>query len=217
MTHPALPKGRVTPCAPSWQTRTRLLASARRSLQTAICPPCPSNRRDQRNVWKISSIPCRVARDQRPLLNFSMGSDVEIRQRRNLNPAASAIFQKRLRCQPASRVWQRQPLKNRRIKPPVQINGTCKSRSRFCLDDRVDKNRSLRGGRAKLVFRPREPDRIGRRNIQQHVRVKQIHSSTRVRAITFAVVSPGRAAPRARCSQPATGVGVARLTRSVSS
>jgi hypothetical protein len=46
---------------------------------------------------------------------------------------------------------------------------------------------------------------------------KPAHSSSRVRAMTLAVVSPGSAAPRARCSQLSTGRGVARFTRSVSS
>jgi len=172
---------------------------------------------DDLDVGKIGAIAGGVSRDERSLLNFSMSADIKIWQWRGFRAAASTVFQKSLRREPAGTVRQRQPLKDRRIKPPIQIAGSCESRCQFRVDDWVDENRSLRCGRAKLVLRPGEPDRVGSRDVQQHVRVEKIHSSPRVRAITFLVVSPGRAAPRAHCNQLSTGGGVARLTRKVSS
>ena len=172
---------------------------------------------DDLDVWKICAIAGGVSRDERPLLNFSMSADIKIWQWRGSRAAASPVFQKSLRREPPGTLRQRQPLKDRRIKPPVQIAGSCESRCQFRVDDWVDENRSLRCGSAKLVFRPSEPDRVGSRDVQQHVRVEKIHSSPRARAITFPVVSPGRAAPRALCNQLSTGGGVARLTRKVSS
>jgi len=172
---------------------------------------------DDLDVWKIGAIAGSVPCYERPLFNFSMSADVEIRQWRGFRAAASTVFQKSLRREPPCTIRQRQPLKDRWIKSPVQIAGSCESRCQFRVDDLVDKNRPLRCGRAKLVFRPSEPDWVGSRDVQQHVRVKKIHSSPRVRAITFPVVSPGRAAPRARFNQLSTGGGVARLTRKVSS
>jgi len=172
---------------------------------------------DDLDVWKIGAIAGSVPCNERPLLHFSMSADLEIWQRRSFRAAASTVFQKSLRRKPPGTVRQRQPLKDRRIKPPVQIAGSCESRCQFSVDDWVDENRPLRCGLAKLVFRPGKPDRVGSRDVQQHVRVEKIHSSPRVRAITFPVVSPGRAAPRAHCNQLSTGGGVARLTRKVSS
>jgi hypothetical protein len=179
--------------------------------------PIASGRGDDLDVRKIGAITSRIPSDQCPLLNFSMSTDIEIRQWRGFCAAASTVFQKRLRREPSGTVRQRQPLKNCRIKPPVQIGGTGKSRCQFRVDNRVYENRPLCRSRAKLVFRPSEPDRVGSRDVQQHVRIEKIHSSPRVRAITFPVVSPGRAAPRADCNQLSTGGGVARLTRNVSS
>jgi hypothetical protein len=172
---------------------------------------------DDLDVWKIGAIACGVPCDERPLFNFSMSADIKIWQWRGSCAAASTVFQKSLRREPPGTVRQRQPLKDRRIKPPVQIPGSCESRCQFRVDDWVDENRSLRCGSAKLVFRPSEPNRVGSRDVQQHVRVEKIHSSPRVRAITSPVVSPGRAAPRAHFNQLSTGGGVARLTRKVSS
>ena len=166
---------------------------------------------DDLDVWKICAIAGGVPRNECPLLDFSMSADIEIWQWRGFRAAASTVFQKSLRREPPGTVRQRQPLKDRRIKPPVQIAGSCESRCQFRVDDWVDENRSLRCGSAKLVLRPSEPDRVGSRDVQK------IHSSPRVRAITFPVVSPGRAAPRAHCNQLSTGGGVARLTRKVSS
>ena len=179
--------------------------------------PIASGRGDDLDVRKICAITGGVPRDERPLLNFCMSSDIEIRQWRGFRAAASTVFQKSLRREPPGGVRQRQSLKDRRIEPPVQIGGTCKSRCQFRVDDRVYENGTLRCGRAKLVFRPGKPDRVSSRDVQQYVRVKKIHSSPRVSAMIFPVVSPGRAAPRAHCSQLSTGGGVARLTRNVSS
>ena len=39
-----------------------------------------SNRGNEREFWKISAITCRVPCDERPVFNFRMGSDIEIRQ-----------------------------------------------------------------------------------------------------------------------------------------
>jgi hypothetical protein len=172
---------------------------------------------DDLDVWKIGAISGSVPCDERPLFNFCMSANVEIRQWRGFRAAASTVFQKSLRREPPGTVRQRQSLENRRIKPPVQFAGTGKSRCQFRVDDWVDENGPLRCGRAKLVFRPSEPYWVGSRDVQQHVRVEKIHASPRVRAITFPVVSPGRATPRADCSQLSTGGGVARLTRNVSS
>jgi hypothetical protein len=179
--------------------------------------PIASGWGDDLDVRKIGAITSSIPSDECPLLNFSMSTDIEIRQWRGFCAAASTVFQKRLCREPSSTVRQRQPLKNCRIKPPVQVGGTGKSRCQFCVDNRVNENRPLCRSRAKLVFRPSEPDRVGSRDVQQHVRIEKIHSSPRVRAITFPVVSPGRATPRADCSQLSTGGGVARLTRNVSS
>jgi hypothetical protein len=176
-----------------------------------------SSRGDDLDVWKIGAIAGSVPCDERPLFNFCMSADVEIWQWRGFSSAASTVFQKSLRCEPPGTVRQRQPLKDCRIKPPIQIAGSCESRCQFRVDDWVNENRPLRCGIAKLLFRPSEPDRVGSRDVQQHVRVEKIHSSPRVRAITFPVVSPGRAAPRAHFNQLSTGGGVARLTRKVSS
>ena len=188
------------------------------NLRFGALDSCVTSRRyDERNVWKIGAITGSISRHQRPLLDLGMGSDIEIGQRRGLRAATTTIFQKGLCGDPPSGVRQRQPPKNRRIKPFVQVGSTRKSRCQFSVDDWIDENRSLRCDRAKLVFRPREPCRVGGRDVQQHVGIEKFHSSPRVRAITFAVVSPERAAPRARCSQLSTGGGVPRLTRSVSS
>lgn len=56
-------------------------------------------------------------------------------------------------------------------------------------------------------------------DVQQHVRVQKdaAHSSPRVSAITSAVVTPGRAAPRACFSQVSAGSGAARRARYSSS
>jgi hypothetical protein len=172
---------------------------------------------DDLDVRKIGAIAGSVSCDERPLFNFCMSADIEIWQWRGFRAAASTVFQKSLRREPPGTVRQRQPLKDRRIKPPVQIAGSCESQCQFRVDDWVDENRPLRCGSAKLVLKPSEPDRVGSRDVQQHVRVEKIHSSPRVRAITFPVVSPGRATPRAHCNQLSTGGGVARLTRKVSS
>ncbi len=169
------------------------------------------------DVWKIFAVAGSIPRDERVPLDFSMSTNVEIRQRRCSCAAAAPVFQKSLRGGPTGSIGQRQTQKDRRIKPPVQISGTGKSRSQFRVDNRVFENRPLLGGRAKLFLRPCQPNRISSRDVQQHVRIKEIHSSPRVSAITFAVVSLGRAAPRANCNQPSTEVGVARFTRSVSS
>ena len=175
------------------------------------------SRGDESNVRKISAKAGGVPRDQSSLFDFGMCSDVEIRQRRGLCTPRTPVFHKCLRCQPARRIRQWQSPENRRIKPSVQIGGARKSRSQFGVDDRVDENRPLNGGGAKLQFRPGHPCGIRCGDVQKDVRVEKIHSSPRVRAITFAVVSPERAAPRARCNQLSTGAGVARRTRSVSS
>ena len=179
--------------------------------------PITSGWGDDLNVRKIGVITSSIPRNECPLLNFRLSSNIEIWQGRGFCAAAATVFKKRLSRKPTGAIRQRQPLKDCRIKPPIQISGTWKSRGQFRIDNRVDENRAVRCGQAKLVFRPREPDRVRGRNVQQHVRVEKIHPSSRVRAITFPVVSPGQAAPRARCSQPSTGAGVARLTRKASS
>jgi hypothetical protein len=111
----------------------------------AAAQPCLTSefglsRGDDVDVRKICAIPGGVPRDKRPLLNFSMRSDVKIRQGRSFHATASTVFQKSLRREPPGGVRQRQPLKDRRIKPPVQIGGICKSRCQFCVDDRVYEN-----------------------------------------------------------------------------
>ena len=193
---------------------TRSQESGRQALDEH---PIASGWGDDLDVGKISAITGSIPRDECPLLNFSMSSNIKIGQWRGFCTTASAVFQKCLRREPPGGVRQWQSLKDRRIEPPVQIGTTCKSGGQFRVDDRIDENRPLSSSRAELVFRPCKPDRVGCRDVQQHVRVEKIHSSPRVRVITFSVVSPGRAAPRAYCNQLSTGRGVARLTRNVSS
>ena len=52
----------------------------------------------------------------------------------------------------AHRAAAKGPILINPIEPPVQINSARKSRCQFGIDDRVDENRSLGCGRAKLVF-----------------------------------------------------------------
>jgi hypothetical protein len=90
---------------------------------------------DDLDVWKIYAMAGGVSRDERPLLNFSMSADIEIWQWRGFRAAASTVFQKSLRREPPGTLRQRQPLKDCRIKPPVQIAGSCESRCQFRVDD----------------------------------------------------------------------------------
>jgi hypothetical protein len=166
------------------------------------------------NVGKIGAIAGRVSCDERPVLHLSMRTDVEIREWRGLRAAAASLPQIGLRREPTGAVRQRQSYKDCRIKPSVQIGDVRKSRCQFRINDRVDKNRSLCRSLAKLHFGPWQPYGICGGYVQQDVCVEKTHSSSRVRAITFAVVMLGIPAPRALCSQRSTGGDVPRLNRS---
>ena len=74
--------------------------------------------------------------------------------------------------------------------------------------------RPLAGRDACPTRLARTPSRVQETELRP---IEKNHPSPRVSAITFAVVSPGRATPRARCSQFSTGGDVARLTRCFSS
>lgn len=197
-------------------TWTRSCAAARGDARP---DGAASSRGDQGDVRKIRAIAGRVSRDQRPFLNFRMGSDVEIGQRRCSVSSVSAVLHEGLGGQPSSCVRQCQPLKDHRVKPTVQLSDSREGRRQFGVDDGVDLNRPQCCRRAELGFRSTEPLRVRGRNVQQDIGVEQepAYSSPRVSTIIFAVDSPGRAAPRARWSQFSTGGGVARLTRRVSS
>jgi len=164
-------------------------------------------RSDQRDVREIGAITSSVARDECVAFDFRVGADVEIRQGRGFRSSALPIFQKGLSGQPPGGVRQRQSSKNGRINPLTQIGGGGESRGKFGGDDRVDENRPLSGGVAEFALRLGQPDRVSRGNVQQGVRVEQIHSSPRVRFMTSSVLAPGIAAPRARFSQLSTGGG----------
>lgn len=105
------------------------------------------------------------------------------------------------------------------VKPSVEIRLRSECRCKFGIDDRIAKNRTQRRCYAELSFRPPEPRRIRSGDVQQYVRVEKdsADSSPRVRAITSAVVTPGRAAPRACFSQVSAGSGAARRARYASS
>ena len=130
-------------------------------------------RSDQCDVRKIGAVTGRVAGDESVAFGFGLCSDVEIRQRRGFRSAAAPVFQKGLRCEPPGGVRQYQSLKNRRIKPLVKISSGGEGGREFRIDDWVDENRTLAGGGAELLLRPRQPDWISRGDVQQDVRIKR--------------------------------------------
>ena len=91
-----------------------------------------------------------VARDERPILGFSVRSDAKIPQWRGPRATAAPVFHEGLSCQPTRYVRQWQPLKDCRIEPSVKIVGSGEGRREFRVDDRVDENLSLDSNQNKL-------------------------------------------------------------------
>ena len=139
--------------------------------------PITSGWGDDLNVRKIGAITSSIPRNECPLLNFRLSSNIEIWQGRGFCAAAATVFKKRLSRKPTGAIRQRQPLKDCRIKPPIQISGTWKSRGQFRIDNRVDENWSLRCDNTKLVFRPGKPNRVSSGDVQQDVGGRENHSS----------------------------------------
>jgi hypothetical protein len=190
----------------------------RTQSQQQIRAETPDSRwSDEPDARKVSAITSGIARDESVAFDFRVRPNVKVRQRRSLRAAAAPIFQKGLRRDPARRLRQSQPPKYGRIEPPIKIGGGAERRSEFCVNDRVDEDRSLPGCGSELALRPREPNWIGCRDVQQGVRVKKNHSSPRVSAITSRVLTPGIARPRACGNQLSTGAGIVRSRRCASS
>jgi hypothetical protein len=86
--------------------------------------------------------------------HFGVRPNGKIRQRRGFRAAAAPVFQKRLSRNPTGGAWQRQPLKDRWIKPSIQVGSSGKGRRKFRVDDRVDGNRPMPGGILEFILLP---------------------------------------------------------------
>ena len=137
--------------------------------------------RNEHNTGEIRSIPSRVPRDQRELLNFRVRTDIKIGQRRTACATRAAILKKRLRRKPPGLVRQGRPAKYARVEPPIKIARIRECGREFRVDDRIDEHRPASRRRSELFLRPRHPLRVGRRDVEQHVGVdeKPAHGSLR--------------------------------------
>ena len=80
------PIGRGVLVSPHARGMTSWVAEAIRRLPIAL-------RRDQHDRWKVSSIPPDVAREQRKVFSYGVGTDKEIRQHTGAGTAGGAVLQ----------------------------------------------------------------------------------------------------------------------------
>jgi hypothetical protein len=106
--------------------------------------------------------------------HFRVRSDVKIGQWRSFRSSAASIFQKRLRGRPSGGVGQRQPQKNGRINPLIQVGIGGEGRGQLGINNRIDEDRALSSGGEKFLLGPRQPKRVGRGNVQQDVGIERI-------------------------------------------
>src|SRR5450432_428440 len=143
-----------------------------------------SSRMNELYGWEVGAVAGCVSGEQAKTANGGVSADVEVGQRVHAMSAPPAIFQKGLSRQESSLERQVFPLVERRGKRELQVLDPVESDGNLGIDEGIDRQSRFVCCRFEGARGPREPSRIGRRNVEDDVAVDEhgTHRPRRVRA-----------------------------------